>query len=79
MGFFSIEFKKIYPPPPLSNFLTYQTYLLLAGPPGAARDYFTISLLKSPVQIDLSDQGKKIRWAVGWVLSEAELPEMRSA
>ncbi len=30
------------------------TYIsLLAGPPGAARDYFTISLWKSPVQIDL--------------------------
>ncbi len=47
---------------------------LLAGPPGAAQDNFTISLWKSPVQIDLSDQGKKIRWAVGWVLSGAELP-----
>ncbi len=28
-------------------------YFILAGPPGAARDYFTISLWKSPVQIDL--------------------------
>ncbi len=28
-------------------------YYKLAGPPGAARDYFTISLWKSPLQIDL--------------------------
>ncbi len=27
----------------------------LAGPPGAAQDYFTISLWKSAVQIDLWD------------------------
>jgi hypothetical protein len=33
----------------------------LAGPPGAARDYFTISLWKSPVQIDL----RTLR-AMGW-------------
>ncbi len=33
----------------------------LAGPPGAARDYFTISLWKSPVQIDL----RTLR-ALGW-------------
>jgi hypothetical protein len=32
-------------------------YVLLAGPPGAARDYFTISLWKSPVQIDLRTLG----------------------
>jgi hypothetical protein len=49
-------------------------YFVLAGPPGAARDYFTISLWKSPVQIDLSDQGKKIRRAMGRVLSGAGLP-----
>ncbi len=35
--------------------------MLLAGPPGAARDYFTISLWKSPVQIDL----RTLR-ALGW-------------
>jgi hypothetical protein len=33
--------------------LSYSLYSLLAGPPGAALDYFTISLWKSPVQIDL--------------------------
>jgi hypothetical protein len=49
-------------------------YYVLAGPPGAARDYITISLWKSPVQIDLRDQGKKIRRAIGWVLNEAGLP-----
>jgi hypothetical protein len=36
-------------------------YLWLAGPLGAARDYFTISLWKSPVQIDL----RSLR-ALGW-------------
>ncbi len=42
--------------------------------PGAAQGYFTISLWKIPVQIDLRDQGKKIRQAVGLVLSGAGLP-----
>ena len=36
-------------------------YYLLAGPPGAAWDYFTIWLWKSPVQIDL----RTLR-ALGW-------------
>ncbi len=36
-------------------------YFILAGPPGAARDYFTISLCKSPVQNDL-----RTLWALGW-------------
>ena len=39
----------------------FKNYLKLAGPPGAARDYFTISLWKSPVQIDL----RSLR-ALGW-------------
>jgi hypothetical protein len=49
-------------------------YEILAGPPGAARDYVTISLWKSPVQIDLRDQDKIIRRAVGWFLSGVGLP-----
>jgi hypothetical protein len=56
------------------NSISLEKYILLAGPPGTARDYFTISLWKSPVQIDLMDQGKKNRQAVGWVLSGAGLP-----
>ncbi len=49
-------------------------YSILAGLPGTAGAFFTISLLNSPVQIDLKDKREKIRRAQGWVLSGVGLP-----